>query len=164
MGKARPIVAVVAGFLAYGAFTYAGTLAAFFTLGPEYEFQPGTYRLSALWIALGLILNVAGALIGGAVCRGIARGPLPVVLFARIVLAISVFGSLPSLVRDRGNHGPRVGEIGFFAANKATVPPWWLTFVSIPVGFVGITLGGRAPFRGPWRESGQTPPPGLRPT
>ena len=72
----RAILSVIAGYLAMFLFVFVSFSAAYLTMGTEGAFQPGSYEVSGLWLAVSFVLSL-GAAVGGGVGIQSDRVPRP---------------------------------------------------------------------------------------
>jgi hypothetical protein len=82
----RSIIGVIVGYIvmtivAFGIFT-----GAYFVLGVERIFQPGSYEVSTLWLMLSAGLSLCGAMLGGYACAAISKSKRACQVFAGIML------------------------------------------------------------------------------
>jgi len=135
---ARVTGAVVVGYLVIVSFPPA-----YFLLGADVAFQPGSYDVSGLWIVLSFGLGFAAAFLGGWVCATIARDPRGPMVLAGLVFVLGVAVALPALVVSPGNPGPRAPDVGNLAAMQQAVTPVWITLVNPVMGAISVLLAGR---------------------
>ena len=91
----RAILAVLVGYLVMSLAVFALFWVAYLALGPERVFQPGTYFVSAVWIAASLVVTLLAAVAGGYACAalggsGAAKGLAGLVLVLGLAFAIPV--------------------------------------------------------------------------
>lgn len=88
----RPILGVVVGYVVMSVVVVAGFLVGPLALGVDRVLTPGTYEASGLWVGIAMVISLAAALAGGAVCRLIARTPKSAYAIAAVVVVFGVFG------------------------------------------------------------------------
>ena len=94
---ARVIGAVVAGYVVMFAVVFLTFSGAYLAMGTERAFLPGTYEVSSLWLAVSFVFGFVAALIGGCVCRAIARNTKAVVYLAALVIVLGIALAVPVL-------------------------------------------------------------------
>lgn len=122
----RAIGGAVVGYLVLFVFVFAALSAAWFALGAAGAFEPGGYRLTALWIAISLAVAACGGFLAGKVAAAIGRAPLAGRICAVLALVLNLALSLPILT---GNVPPgvmpRPDSLPMFEAlGHAVAPPW----------------------------------------
>lgn len=140
----RNIVAVIAGYLVAGITIFAVFTGAYALLGTEGSFQPGSYEIKPLWTVMAIVVGVLAAMLGGYVCKAIARNSRAVFSLALLMVilgAVTAFGELKGGAgKDPGSRPP--GLSGTEAMKNARQPPWML-FLNPLLGFAGALIGGR---------------------
>jgi hypothetical protein len=139
----RAILAVIAGYVTMAAtvlVTFTGTYA---VLGAEGSFRPGSYEVSSTWIVASFVLSLVAAILGGLVCRSIARAPRPVTALVVLVLVLGALSAIPVWMSSGAPLEARVGEVGNFEAMSKARQPLWVALVVPLVGAAGVMLGGR---------------------
>ncbi|HRJ49357.1 MAG TPA: hypothetical protein PKU91_02415, partial [Phycisphaerales bacterium] len=86
----RAIAGVIVGYIVMGLIVFVGLTAAYFALGADRAFMPGSLVISGLWVGVMVVVGIVAAIAGGAVCALIARRPMPVKVLAGIVLALGL--------------------------------------------------------------------------
>lgn len=145
----RTIAGVVVGYIALAAVVFLGLSVAFLALGVERSFKEGTFQPSTLWLAVMFIDSVLAALVGGWVCRVIARRPRPVLVLACIALVLGCVEGGFAVANPKGDPGPRLGDVAVMEAATKAQTPAWVSFANAAIGFVFICVGGRALGAGP---------------
>lgn len=139
------IVSYAAGILLFFAIVSGG----FFLLGVERVFQPFSYEISSIWLALTLVVSLLSAMFAGYVCALISKSWR----ICQVLAFVAFFLTLISCVLDLRRINPdapntRAGEVEYFDAMKLAVTPRWLHFVNPVISGVGILLGARMKRRG----------------
>lgn len=86
----RNIVGFVAGYIAIGVVVMGGFVAGPLLLGIDRVIAPGTYQATPLWLWIALAIGLVGAIVGGAVCRAIARSRTPAYVLMALVLVVGL--------------------------------------------------------------------------
>ncbi len=144
----RAIAGVIVGFLVMSVL-----IAAFFfvcptVLGWEKVFQPGTYWTTTWWNWSTLAWGFVAALIGGCLCRLIARGPRAGVVLAALLLVFGLIGGVMNIrkanppARDVSFDGMSFMQVMEKVGTEAKEPNWY-GFAKNVVGAAGILLGNR---------------------
>jgi len=139
----RAILAVIVGYLAMAVTVFATFTGAYLILGSAGSFKPGSYEVSGTWLVLSLVLSLAAALVGGLVCRAIARSPRPVVALAGVVLVLGALSAVPILLRAGEPPEPRTGDVSNIEAMNRARQPVWVALTLPLVGAAGVLVAGR---------------------
>jgi len=140
----RTVGSVVVGYIVMALFIFLTFSIAYVAMGADRAYQPGTFVVTGLWIAVSFVLGLLGAMLGGWLCLLIAkslRGPqalAAVVFVLGLVTAFMYLGGPDAdapIVRDTA--------VGVFDAMQYSRTPNWVNFVNIIVGVVGVLLGAR---------------------
>ena len=139
----RAFLGLVVGYLVMAIFIAVVFMGAFLALGVERVFQPDSYEVSTLWLAISTGLSLCGAILGGYVCAAIGRSMRACQALAAIVVILGLLLCLPAM--KRGSSGPnvRAGEIPDLQAMRLGVMPIWAHLLTPVLGAVGILLGAR---------------------
>jgi hypothetical protein len=138
----RSILAVVAGYLAMGLLVFVLFSAAYLLMGADGAFRPGTYEVSALWLASSFVLGLVAALVGGYVCAVVARGGRAPLALACLVL---ILGLVAFALSQRGDGGDavRAGRVSNSEARQRARTPAWVALLNPVVGAAGVLVGAR---------------------
>ena len=140
----RIVGGVVAGYVAMFALLFIVFSAAYFALGANGAFQPGSWNPSGGWIALTIVLGFGAAIAGGYLCATIARdrrGPLGLV---GLVIVLGVLSAFPAVTgADPAAAGPRPETVAMFEAMSNAVQPVWVALLNPVLGAVGVLVGAR---------------------
>ena len=106
----KSILGVIVGYLAIMFVAFAAYTAAYFGLGADRAFEPGTYALSGIWIGLVIAITLIAGLVGGLTCAAISKSRTTGLVFALIVFVLGFVFELPNLMKD---HTPvaRTGDV-----------------------------------------------------
>jgi hypothetical protein len=156
----RAIASVVVGYLAMLALVLATVFGAQLALGDERFFEPGTYNLSTAAMMLGLVLRSCAAVVGGLVCRAIARSTRPAMTLAALALAVGVVSALMNEAKP--DPGPRLGAVTPLEAAAKVRKPRWYAFTIPLIAATGVIGGARSGSRANAKTPGT--PSGPRPS
>jgi hypothetical protein len=140
----RSILAIIASYVVMFVLFMAIFLGLYIGLGTERVFQPDSYEVSTLWLALTLAGSFFVSLLGGWLCVTISGSWRVGQVFALIVLLLNAAQCFADLRR----HNPdapntRAGEVSFRDGIELSVTPLWLHVVNPLVGGAGALLGAR---------------------
>ena len=138
----RAIVGVIVGYIAMAIFIAVVFVGAFFALGVERAFQPDSYEVTTLWIAITIAISLCSAILGGYVCAAIGRSMWACKALAVIVVVLGLLLCLPAMKRGNGPN-VRAGEISNFEAMQLGVAPIWVHLLTPVLGAIGVLLGAR---------------------
>ncbi len=137
----KSIVGVIVGYIVMAIFAFVVFTAAYFALGVDRVFEPDSYAVSTLWIALMIAIALIGGLLGGVICAAISKSYTACVVFAVLVFVAGVLVALPNM-KERPSV-VRSGDVPNLQAMQLAQPPVWLCFLNPALGAVGVLLGGR---------------------
>lgn len=138
----RSILGGIVGYIALFIFVFATFSITYLALGTERAFEPGSYQVSMLWIAISTVLGFAGAVVGGYVASLVGRGSggvmaLTVILLLMGIVTIAMIMSSPAADAIRNADVPNLEAMG-----KAQTP-LWVAILNPIIGIIGIQIGGR---------------------
>ncbi len=133
---------VVLGYLVMFAVVFVTFTGAFFLLGVERTFQPGSYEGTMTWHVVSVVLGLAAAMIGGVVCLVIARSQTGPRVLAALVLLLGLVFAVPVLTGPPApaTRGPEVSNT---EAMMNARQPVWAALANPFIGAFGVLLGAR---------------------
>jgi heme/copper-type cytochrome/quinol oxidase subunit 3 len=139
----RSVFAVIVGYVAMFAVAFAAYTAAYFGLGADRAFEPGTYALSGIWIGLVIAITLISGLIGGLTCAAISKSRTAGLVFAVIVLVLGFVFELPNIMKK--DHAPeaRTGDVSNMDAMGKAQPPAWLCLLNPFLAAAAVLMGTR---------------------
>ena len=142
MGK--KILAVIIGYVVMVAFIFITFSIAYIAMGTDGAFQPGVYDVSALWIAITIVLGIVAAILGGLVCVMIAKNQQAVKILAGLVLVLGlVSGVAVAMGTDEDAPDERSGDVALMDSMNDARQPIWVAFLNPFIGAAGALIGGR---------------------
>lgn len=138
----KSIVGVVVGYIVMFMFASAAFAGAYFGLGVDRVFEPDSYAISTIWIALLIAIAFLGGLLGGLTCAAISKSHTACVVFAVLVFAVGVLIALPTVMKEH-TAVVRSGDVTSLQAMQLAQPPSWLCFLNPALGAVGILMAAR---------------------
>jgi hypothetical protein len=138
----KSILGVVGGYIVMMLVAFAAYTAAYLGLGADRAFEPGTYALSGIWIALVIVITLISGLIGGLTCAAISRSRTTGLVFAVIVVVLGFVFELPNMMKDRSTE-VRSGEVSNMDAMGKAYPPTWLCLLNPLLGGAAVLMGTR---------------------
>jgi hypothetical protein len=139
----KSILAIIVSYAVMFAVFLAIFSGLYFALGVERVFQPDSYEVSMLWIALTLVIGFLVAMFSGWLCAAISKSWGTCEVFALIVFVLAAIQCLSALRRNPEAPNVRAGEVGMFDAMSLAVTPLWLHLVNPVLNAAGALLGGR---------------------
>ena len=138
----KSIVGIVVGYVAMFSVAFAAYSAAYFGLGTERVFEPGTFALSGMWIGLVIAITFIAGLIGGLTCAAISKSRTTGLVLALLVFALSLVFELPNILKD---HTPvaRTGDVSNLEVMEKGQPPAWLGLLIPFLGGAAVLMGTR---------------------
>ena len=138
----KSVLAVIVGYLAMAIFLFAAFTGVYLALGTERTFQPDTYVVSGLWLALAAIVSFCGAIVGGFVCAAISKNKRTCQVLAAIVFILGIAVCIPAM-REDPTPRPRTGDVPNLQAMQQAQTPVWMHILSPFIGAIGVLLGAR---------------------
>lgn len=144
----KATLAVVGGYLVMAIVVFVAFTGLYLGMGPDRAFQPGTYYVSTLWIAVSLAVNLLAAIAGGFACAWISRGAAAKVL-AALVLLLGIAFAIPVIDSSKDPRPiQREADTPNLVAMTNGRQPVWMA-LSLPlIGAVGTLLGAGRVRRG----------------
>lgn len=138
----RAFGGVVVGYIAMAIFVTVVFIGLFLALGVERAFQPDSYEVSTLWLAISTLISVGGAILGGYVCAAVGRNMRACKALAAIVVILGLLLCLPAMKRGNGPN-VRAGGIPDLETMHLGVMPLWAHLLTPVLGAFGVLLGAR---------------------
>ncbi len=135
----RAILGIVVSYIAIMIFFFA-LYRAILMLAAERVFQPDTFKVSPLWIALALAGGFCAGALAGYLCLTISGRILTCQVLAAIVFLLSVEMCFPSVTADQTPR-PRNGELSVMEAMKQGQAPIWRHLLSAVLNGAGVFVG-----------------------
>ncbi len=139
----KSILAVIVSYVAMFVIFMAIFTGLYFAIGVERVFQPDSYEVSMLWIALTLVIGFVVSMFGGYLCAAISKSWRTCQVFALIVFLLALIQCFSALKRNPDAPNVRAGEVGMFDAMKLAVSPLWLHFVNPILSGAAVLIGAR---------------------
>ena len=136
----RTIGAVVVGYLVLAIFIFATFSLVYLALGPSFAFHPGTVDVTAGWMIVATVLNLAGAVLGGWVALKIGRSQTAVRALAVLVLVLGIVSAV--LVMNAPAKQLPERPLTTMEAAAFAKQPTWYSFLLPVIGAVGVMMGG----------------------
>lgn len=140
---ARTIGSVILGYLVMAIVVFATFSLAYQAMGVDRVYQPGTYMVSGLWIAVSIVLGIVAAILGGFVCARVAHSPAAPKALAGVVLILglgmAIVAATGADAEDREEIRP--AEVSNMEAMQNSQTPPWVQFLNPLIGAVGILYG-----------------------
>ena len=133
---------VILGYVVMFALVFVTFTGAYFLLGVERTFQPGSYEATMTWNVASVVLGLASAMVGGIVCLAITRSQTGPRVLAAVVLLIGLASAVPVLT---GAPAPatRGPEVSNTEAMMNARQPVWAALANPFIGAFGVLLGAR---------------------
>ncbi|MEN3369045.1 MAG: hypothetical protein V7609_1188 [Verrucomicrobiota bacterium] len=139
----KSIFGVIVGYLAMMCVAFAAYTAAYFGLGADRAFEPGTYALSGIWIGLVLAITSISGLIGGLTCAAISKSRTTGLVFALIVCVLGFVFELPNILKKDHTPVARTGDVSNMDAMGKAQPPPWLCLLNPFLAGAAVLMGTR---------------------
>jgi hypothetical protein len=139
----KSIVAIVVSYVVIFLLFFAVVAGLYVVLGVDRVFQPDSYEISNLWLALTVAGSFFAWMLGGWLCVWISKSLRTGQVFALVVFIGAAIGCLLSLNRESEGPHVRAGEVSFNEGLQRTVTPRWFHFVNPIVALAGALVGTR---------------------
>jgi hypothetical protein len=140
----RVIGSVVVGYIVMAVVVFCLHTAAWFGLGANGAFQPGTFDPSVTWVAVTLFAGLVAALGGGWVAAIIAKGDQRALWgLIGLVVVLGILYAVPILTRGDVASVARRDTITMMEAMQNARTPAWLALMNPVLGVVGSLVGFR---------------------
>lgn len=138
----RKILGVLGGYAAIFFITFVSYTIFYLAIGADLAYDPGTYDVSMLWIGVSTVLGFIAAVIGGYLCRVIAKDRSVTVIFAGIVLGIGLAAAIMLAVAPKATPEVRTAEVSDTEAMQKSITPVWVLFMNPFISAIGVWVGG----------------------
>jgi hypothetical protein len=138
----KSVAGIVLGYIVMAIFGFATLTGAYLGLGADRVFEPGSYVVSALWIALMIVITVISGFLGGLTCRAISKSRTTGLFFGAIVFVISFGFALPHIMKEQ-TPVTRSGEVPNLQAMAMGQTPSWLCIVNPVLAGLAAVMGSR---------------------
>ena len=138
----KPILGVVVSYIVMFLVFFAVFTGLYLMLGADRVFEPGTFKVSPLWIALALAGALAAGMLAGYLCLTISGSMRACQVLAVIAFLIAIGMCYPSMIADQTPR-PRSGELPTMEAMQQGQAPIWMHLLSAALTGTGVVLGAR---------------------
>jgi hypothetical protein len=136
------IAGVIIGYVLIAVLIFMTFSAFYLAIGADRAYNPGTYDVSPLWIAVSALLTLLAGLAGGYVCKSISGDRGAVVILAGIVLGLGIAVASLQAAAERPPKEVRTSAVSNYDAMKKPQQPVWYLFASPIISAAGIIIGG----------------------
>jgi len=138
----KAVLGVIVGYIAMAAIVMLCFAGAWFILGEDGSFKPGSWEASTTWLGMSFAVAFVGAVIGGLICAAIAgKGSKAPAVLAGLVLILGIIMSIPAMTKELDTT-PRTSPITMRDATTKAHQPMISSILNPVVGAVGVLLGG----------------------
>jgi len=137
----KTFAGVVLGYLAMAIAVFASLSGAFFAVGADRAFQPGSWEVSNLWLGIWFVATVACALLGGVVSRKVGESDLAPKILIGVVLVLGL-AHAAMMVGTPAPEGARPADLPMMDAMSRAKSPVWVYFLNPILGALGVYLAG----------------------
>ncbi|MDQ7051884.1 MAG: hypothetical protein Q9P14_02910 [candidate division KSB1 bacterium] len=145
----KNILAIIAGYIAMALIIAISFTLAYNLMGADGAFKPGTYEVSATWIAMSIVMSILAALAGGYISMLLARNYRVSIGLAALVFILGMFTAIHHTTREDTRPVERQAEVSNTLAMMNAREPTWVSFLNPIIGALGVLAGARLPKNGP---------------
>lgn len=138
----KSILAVVVSYIVMMIVFFAIFTGLYLVLGAEKVFEPGTFKISALWIALSLIVALGTGMLAGFLCQKIGGSLRVSQVLAVMVCVLGLAMCYPAIMADQTPR-PRAENLATMEAMQQGQAPIWMHLLSAVLAGAGVLLGAR---------------------
>lgn len=140
----RTVIAVIVSYVLIFGLISVTFIAVFLIMGVEWSFKPGSFEASNAWNVTALIASFLVAVVGGFVCRLIAKAGKGPRALAVVVFVLGLIFAIPTLFANQANANQvRSPNLSPMEAMTRATQPAWVPFTFPVLGAAGVLLGGR---------------------
>ncbi len=135
----RTVLAPLAGYLTMGLAVFLLFTGSYLLLGAEGSFKPGSWEPSNTWLAIGVVVGLSAAFLGGTVAQLIdrtGRGSWILIGFVAVlglITAIFAYINFPEAIEPR-----TIAVPSSIDAMNGAISPLWMEFLNPILGCAGI--------------------------
>ena len=137
----RMLFGVLAGCAILFMLIVANFSAAYFVMGADRAFRPGSYEPTISWLVVSRLLGFLAAVVAGWMAASIDGARRAARWLAVLVVVIGILLTFPSLFVPITNPGPREGSVANFDAMQRIQTPRWARLSSPILGAAGVLAG-----------------------
>ena len=139
----RSILGVIAAYVVIFIILFCVLTGAYFAMGPDRAFEPGSYTPSVLWDVIEIVVGLGAAVAAGALCIAITRKRGAVTALAVVILVLGLLSAIPAFMAAGGPAEVRTGSVSNLEAMMKAKPPAWMALLNPVIGIAGVLVGGR---------------------
>jgi hypothetical protein len=138
----RTVGIAILGYIIVAGLVFLSFSVAYWIMGADGAFQPGTYHITMGWIATTVVLGFAAAMVGGLVVARMGKTGNEVAALAGLVFLLGVLFAIATPGGD-ATPAARDAAVGMMEAMANAVQPQWVAWLNAVIGAGGVLLGGR---------------------
>jgi hypothetical protein len=138
----RSILGGIVGYIALFVFIFATFSILYIAIGTERAFEPGSYKVSMLWIGASTVLGLIGAVVGGYVAALVGKGSGGVMALTIIILLMGIVTIL-MVMGSSAADAVRAADVANLEAMGKAQTPLWVAILNPVIGIIGAQIGGR---------------------
>jgi hypothetical protein len=138
----RVVAGVVAGYVTLVAAVMVALSIAYFTIGADRAFRPGSYDVTGLWLVVSTVLSMGAAVLGGWLAVRVGRTMRAPVSLAIVVVVAGIVLALPTLNAPPSGE-VRTSDVGNTEAMMKAQQPPAVSILNPIIGGIGVMIGAR---------------------
>ena len=142
----KSTLGVILGYLAMLATVFITLTGAYYLLGMERTFKPGSYDVTPLWVLIMVLFSIFAAFIGGRVCRMISGNTRAMIPLAAFVLMLGLVSAVATILAA-DVPVTRAGDVSNQQAMMNAQLPGWAALLLPVLCAIAVAVGGRHPER-----------------
>ena len=140
---ARSIAGVIVAYVALFVVLFCVLTVAYLGMGADRAFLPASFRPSALWLAIEIVVGFFAAAFAGWLCLAIARKRGAVTGLIVVILVLGALGVIPAVKASGLPEAVREGSLTNMQAMMKARPPVWMAIFNPLLGVAGVLVGSR---------------------
>ncbi|PYJ09889.1 MAG: hypothetical protein DMF06_08320 [Verrucomicrobia bacterium] len=138
----KSIIGIIVAYIVMAIFAFGVFTCAYLGLGVDRVFEPDSYAVSTVWIAIMIGVALIGGILGGLTCAAISNSKGACTAFAVIVFVLGLAVAIPALTKEKTSE-PRTGDVPNLTAMSMAQNPTWLLLLNPAISAAGILLGAK---------------------
>ncbi len=136
----KAVGAALGGYILMFVVLFVTLTVAYFAIGTERTFLPGSYAVTPLWIALFLFFQFDAGMVAGIVVSKLSRDRRVSLILAAMALGFGILMALPA-VQGTVHSAARDGSLTNMQAMMQAQTPVWIQLIAPALAALGVLAG-----------------------